>query len=504
MVAPNTDADVVWRPPLWLRPMLCILTADAKGRASKFPRIWSHQLQGHLTALPKRKIWGILWRRLHLVYCRGGKTKETEMSSQDNNRAADESHAYENNYQQKDFDGKNPRDAVARRTVDYNSSAMRWVLDRAWQGDEGFDTPTIQPSLEATLDLVPPAAPLMNSNPISSACTKFVHSSVGRPGSPVHACKWTPEGKRLITGVSTGKFTLWEGLTFNFQAVVQAHDCKLRRIIWSHNGHWMLSGDEKGVVKYWLPNMQNMKAFQAHDDTIRDLSFSCTDNKFATCSDDNTVKVWDFIDSVEERVLEGHGWDVRCVDWHPTWPLLASGSKDSNIKIWDARTGKNLSTLHGHKKTVVKVKWNRNGNWLLSGSQDSLLKIYDIRMMAAFQTFRGHRREVTCLQWHPQHRDLFATGGYEGGLYFWLVGQGAAVASVSYAHQASIWDLDWHPMGHIISTSSHDHTLKFWTRPRPGDQITDEFSDTNGGGRWDGKKSMKYSGRKDRRRFSRN
>ena len=49
-----------------------------------------------------------------------------------------------------------------------------------------------------------------------------------------------------------------------------------------------------------------------------------------SCSDDGTVRVWDFFSCREERVLRGHGADVKCVDWHPTQGLLASGSKGNH------------------------------------------------------------------------------------------------------------------------------------------------------------------------------
>jgi polyadenylation factor subunit 2 len=374
------------------------------------------------------------------------------------------------------FDGKQLRKAVARRTVDYNSSAMRWFLDRAWQSELCIDVPTIQPNMESTVELVPPAAHQMDSNPITSACTKFVHSSMNKPGCPIHACKWTPEGKRLITGAKTGEFTLWHGLTFNFETILQAHETELRSIIWSHDENWMLSGDQNGVVKYWQSNMNNLKALQAHDQTIRDLTFARTDAKFASCSDDGTIKVWDFVSSNEERLLKGHGWDVRCVDWHPQYPILASGSKDSRVKIWDAKSGSSLTTLHGHNNTVVKVKWNENGNWLLTGSRDQLIKVYDVRTMREFQTFRGHRKEVTSMQWHPTHEGFFVSGGFDGAIHFWDVSLPDPVASVASAHQSSVWDLDWHPMGHILATSSNDQATKFWTRQRPGDQMNDKYS----------------------------
>ena len=173
--------------------------------------------------------------------------------------------------------------------------------------------------------------------------------------------------------------------------------------------------------------MNNVKMFQAHKEPVRSVSFSPTDAKFASCSDDGTVRVWDFFSCVEERVLRGHGADVKCVDWHPTKGLLASGSKDNQqpVKIWEPKTGTHsveiqemcifyenylqfsgsvLTTLHAHKSTVMDVKWNANGNWLLTASRDHLLKIFDIRKTKEeLQTFRGHKKDVTTAAWHPVH-----------------------------------------------------------------------------------------------------
>ncbi|XP_057499131.1 flowering time control protein FY-like [Actinidia eriantha] len=45
------------------------------------------------------------------------------------------------------------------------------------------------------------------------------------------------------------------------------------------------------------------------------------------------------------RVLAGHGWDVKSVDWHPTKSLLVSGGKDNLVKLWDAKSGRELSSF---------------------------------------------------------------------------------------------------------------------------------------------------------------
>ncbi len=82
---------------------------------------------------------------------------------------------------------------------------------------------------------------------------------------------------------------------------------------------------------------------------IRSLTYSfCpTDTKFVSGSDDGTARIWDFARCVEEKILRGHGSDVRSVDWHPHKSLVASGSRDSQqpVKLWDPKTGRCLATL---------------------------------------------------------------------------------------------------------------------------------------------------------------
>ncbi|XP_056600591.1 pre-mRNA 3' end processing protein WDR33 [Triplophysa dalaica] len=378
--------------------------------------------------------------------------------------------------QQLTFDGKRMRKAVNRKTIDYNPSVIRYLENRLWQRDHR-DFRAIQPDAGYYNDLVPPVGMLSNS--MNAVTTKFVRTSTNKVKCPVFVVRWTPEGRRLVTGASSGEFTLWNGLTFNFETILQAHDSPVRAMTWSHNDMWMLTADHGGYVKYWQSNMNNVKMFQAHKEAIREASFSPTDNKFATCSDDGTVRIWDFLRCHEERILRGHGADVKCVDWHPFKGLVVSGSKDSQqpIKFWDPKTGQSLATLHAHKNTVMEVKWNLNGNWLLTASRDHLCKLFDIRnLKEELQVFRGHKKEATAVAWHPVHEGMFASGGSDGSLLFWNAGVEKEVGGMEMAHEGMIWSLAWHPLGHILCSGSNDHTSKFWTRNRPGDKMRDRYN----------------------------
>lgn len=375
-----------------------------------------------------------------------------------------------------DFDGKRLRKTMMRKTVDYNSSFINMLNNRIWQRDYR-DRRAIQPDVCFYPDLLPPMA--TQDNPVNAVTTRFVKTATNKMRCPIFCLAWTPEGRRLVTGASSGEFTLWNGLTFNFETILQAHDSPVRAMEWSHNDVWMVTGDHGGYIKYWQSNMNNVKMFQAHKEPIRRVSFSPTDTKFASCSDDGTVRIWDFQRCVEEKVLRGHGADVKCVDWHPQKGIVVSGSKDNQqpIKLWEPKSGTTIATIHAHKSTVMDLQWNNNGNWLLSASRDHLLKLFDIRnLKEEVQTFRGHKKEASAVSWHPVHEGVFASGGSDGSIMFWNVGADKEIGVIEQAHESIVWCLAWHPVGHILVTGSNDHTVKFWTRNRPGDSMRDKYN----------------------------
>lgn len=125
----------------------------------------------------------------------------------------------------------------------------------------------------------------------------------------------------------------------------------------------------------------------------------------------------------------------------------------------------------------MDLKWNDNGNWLVTASRDHLLKLFDLRnLREEVQVFRGHKKEASAVSWHPVHEGLFCSGGSDGSILFWNVGSDKEVGAIDTAHDSIVWTLAWHPLGHILCSGSNDHTIKFWTRNRPGDQMRDKYN----------------------------
>lgn len=282
-----------------------------------------------------------------------------------------------------------------------------------------------------------------------------------------------------------------------YQAHYDQYQAGVTSAAWSHSHDWLISGGQKGDVKYWRPNFNNVETVDdAHHDAVRDLAWGPSDTKFLSASDDTTLKIFDFTARACDTVLTGHNWDVKSCDWHPTKGLLVSGSKDHQVKFWDPRTGRCLTTLHSHKNTVTTTRFSRvNQNLLATSSRDSTARVFDLRMMRDICILRGHDKPVSSLTWHPVHSSLISTGSEDGSLYHYLLdepnqppGQVPTIAPydsndplntppqvvypahrIQYAHGSTIWSLHWHPMGHILASGSKDNFARFWSRARPGD-----------------------------------
>jgi polyadenylation factor subunit 2 len=378
--------------------------------------------------------------------------------------------------------------------TDYGSTTVQWMRQRRPRYKHAPAMEVERPSASYIVDMEPPAA--RTTSAAEAIPAKALHSSLNKVKHPINVVKWTPEGRRLLTGSTSGEFTLWNGMGFNFETIMQAHESAIRCVAYTHTDDWLLSADQTGIIKYWQTNFNNVKEIQAHNEAIRGLAIAPTDAKFVTAADDTTLKVWDFATSQEQSILTGHGWEVKSVDWHPHKGLLVSGSKDHAVKLWDPRNGRCLTTLHGHKNPIAKTIFETvHGDLLATCARDHTARIFDLRMMRDVLLLKGTDNDIVTMAWHPMHKNLLSTGGQNGNITHYLLDEQNPPAGVAptlspyddddpknapaqtiypahaipSAHDYTVWTLDWHPLGHILASGSNDRVTRFWARPRPGD-----------------------------------
>ncbi|XP_024127253.1 coronin-7 [Oryzias melastigma] len=124
-----------------------------------------------------------------------------------------------------------------------------------------------------------------------------------------------------------------------------------------------------------------------HSDLVTDMDFSPFDEYvLATCSGDETVKLWYLCDPEQQQPSDpmltlhpGQG-RLELLQFHPTSSgLLAVGTTKSAL-IWDTnRKDAPLAALEQHGDQMQSLSWKRDGSLLASSCKDKMLRVFDPR-----------------------------------------------------------------------------------------------------------------------------
>ncbi|XP_068605649.1 coronin-7-like isoform X1 [Brachionichthys hirsutus] len=135
-----------------------------------------------------------------------------------------------------------------------------------------------------------------------------------------------------------------------------------------------------------------------HSDLVTDMDFSPFDELLlATCSVDETVKLWHLCDpelqesSIPEQTLRPAHGRLELVLFHPTSSgLLAVGATESPL-IWDvSRQDAPLAVLEQHSDQLQSLSWKPDGSLLASSCKDKMLRVFDPRaQLTPVQSAKG-------------------------------------------------------------------------------------------------------------------
>ncbi|MPC16636.1 Lissencephaly-1 [Portunus trituberculatus] len=147
----------------------------------------------------------------------------------------------------------------------------------------------------------------------------------------------------------------------------------------------------------------------------------CNDGSLiASCSNDQTVRVWLTATKECKAELREHDHVVECIAWcegnasnavneavatdnrKPTYqgPFLMSGSRDKTIKVWDVGVGLCLFSLVGHDNWVRGLVVHPGGKYILSASDDKTVRVWDIKNKRCQKTLDAHSHFCTSLDMH--------------------------------------------------------------------------------------------------------
>ena len=243
-----------------------------------------------------------------------------------------------------------------------------------------------------------------------------IRSLQNADASKLVVATWSERGKVFLWDLSQVQSDLNNQVQHHQQKVEETPMIKMKPLF-SVDGHreegyamdwsrreWgnLLSGDCAGGI-YWtqLNGLDgsatgiNGQAFTGHAGSVEDLQWSPSESTvFASCSIDQTVRIWDVRCDPRRPVLSAHCHesDVNVISWNKNVSyLLASGADDGSFKTWDLRNFSDIKVNNGFESTLS----------------------------TPVATFKWHIAPVTSIEWHPSESSVLAVSGADDQISLW-------------------------------------------------------------------------------------
>ncbi|RCN33329.1 WD domain, G-beta repeat protein [Ancylostoma caninum] len=136
---------------------------------------------------------------------------------------------------------------------------------------------------------------------------------------------------------------------------------------------------EKRQPAEWIPRPPERFTLTGHRAPITRVVFHPVWSVMASCSEDSTIKIWDYETGEFERSLKGHTDSVQDIAFDKAGKMLVSCSADMSIKVWEfGGTYACVKTLKGHDHNISSVCFLPSGDAILSASRDHTIKLWEV------------------------------------------------------------------------------------------------------------------------------
>jgi hypothetical protein len=194
------------------------------------------------------------------------------------------------------------------------------------------------------------------------------------------------DGKKLAAGGCDRLVKVWDlspGLAkAKLEQTIENHADWVFGVVFTPDGQRLLTASRDKTAKVWdLKTKESVLTFPAHQNGVYAVAVT-SDGKFGfSAGEDNLLRKWTASgDGRQIQQLGGHGKPIFKIaqSTDPKKPLLATCSADNTVRLWNPNNGQMLKVLTGHTDWVYAVALSPDGNLVAAGGYNGEVRIWKV------------------------------------------------------------------------------------------------------------------------------
>ncbi|CUM62597.1 uncharacterized protein PRCAT00000149001 [Priceomyces carsonii] len=250
---------------------------------------------------------------------------------------------------------------------------------------------------------------------IWSYATNTLVKSIQVTELPVRTGKFIARKNWIVVGSDDFNVRVYNYNTGEKISQFEAHPDYIRSIAVHPSKPYILTSSDDMTIKLWNweNNWKLEQIFEGHQHYVMSVNFNPKDpNTFASACLDRTVKIWSLGSSQPNFTLIAHEVKgVNYVDYYPQSdkPYLITCSDDKTIKVWDYQTKSCVAVLEGHLSNVSFAIFHPELPLIVSGSEDGTVRFWNSNTFKLEKSINYSLERVWCISL-LQKSNLVAVG----------------------------------------------------------------------------------------------